>query len=157
MFVNNICACMHAHGHPPTTRSSHWSQSFLLHNCSMKFLRRIAACFGNVAFMIHISGQIIAALGAGGIVGPFPWVEYWKQGSWSFVAIMVYQEPHPERAWGLLFLWLVLSLPDYMLLPTGSCNCSSFFPFLFYPQTLFFQSYWWWLRLCFTVNNMFCR
>lgn len=115
------------------------SRSFLLHNCSMKFLRRITACFGNVAFMIHISGQIIAVLGAGGIVGPFPWVEYWKQGSWSFVVIMVYQEPHPERAWGLLFLWLVLSLPDYMLLPTGSCNCSSFFPSYFILRLCFFS------------------
>lgn len=34
----------------------------------------------------------------------------------------------PERAWGLVFLWLVLSPPNYMLLPTGSCNWSNFPP-----------------------------
>lgn len=132
------------------------SQCLLLHNLFMKFPRRNTACFGKMTFVIYISSQIIAALGAGGIEGPFSWVEYLK--ARPFGASMVCQRPYPERARGLVFLWLVLSLPDYMLLPTGSCSWSNFFPSNFILRCwLFSLTMCRQQMLCFTVNNMICR
>lgn len=132
------------------------SQNFLLHNCSMKFLRRIAACFGNVAFMIHISGQIIAALGAGGIV-------QYSLGGILKARQLTFCGNHglpgtPPREGLRAAVPLAGSQPPWLHAASHwQLQLQQFFPFLFYPQTLFFQSYWWWLRLCFTVNNMFCR